>query len=80
MVNVLVVGSGGREHALGWKFSQSKKVDQVFHAPGNGGTENNVAISVDGIDGLAEFASKNDCLTVFGQEIPLSSGIVDHFR
>jgi len=80
LTNVLVVGSGGREHALGWKLSQSKKVDQVFHAPGNGGTENNVAISVDDIDGLAEFASKNDCFTVVGPEIPLAAGIVDYFK
>ncbi|MFB5597966.1 MAG: phosphoribosylamine--glycine ligase [Nitrosopumilaceae archaeon] len=80
MVNILVVGSGGREHALGWKLSQSTKVDKVFTAPGNGGTQNNVPISVDNIDELADFASKNDCLTVVGPEDPLAQGIVDKFN
>ncbi|MBA4435741.1 MAG: phosphoribosylamine--glycine ligase, partial [Nitrosopumilaceae archaeon] len=47
MVNILVVGSGGREHALSWKLSQSNHVETVYTAPGNGGTENNVAIDVD---------------------------------
>ncbi len=80
MVNILVVGSGGREHALGWKLSQSSKVDKVFTAPGNGGTTNNVPISVDKIDELADFASKNDCFTVVGPEAPLAQGIVDKFN
>jgi len=76
----LLVGSGGREHALGWKLSQSREVDKVFHAPGNGGTENNVSISVDDIDGLADFASKNDCFSVVGPEAPLALGVVDRFN
>ena len=76
----MVVGSGGREHALSWKLSQSSKVDKVFTAPGNGGTDNNVAISVDDIDGLADFASKNNCFTVVGPEAPLAQGIVDKFN
>ncbi len=80
MVNVLVVGSGGREHALSWKLSQSSLVDKVFTAPGNGGTENNVPISVDKIDELADFASQNNCFTVVGPEAPLTSGIVDKFN
>ena len=80
MVNVLVVGSGGREHALSWKLSQSSLVDKVFTAPGNGGTENNVPISVDKIDELADFASQNNCFTVVGPEAPLASGIVDKFN
>ncbi len=80
MVNILVIGSGGREHALGWKLSQSSKVDKVFIAPGNGGTVNNVPISVDKIDELADFASKNDCFTVVGPEAPLAQGIVDKFN
>ena len=80
MVNVLVVGSGGREHALSWKLSQSSQVDKVFTAPGNGGTENNVPISVDKIDELADFASQNNCFTVVGPEAPLASGIVDKFQ
>ena len=66
MVNVLVVGSGGREHALYWKLSQSEKVDKVFTAPGNGGTQNNIPISVDNIDELANFANENNCYTVVG--------------
>jgi phosphoribosylamine--glycine ligase len=74
-----VVGSGGREHALGWKLSQSPKVDQVFFAPGNGGTETNIDIHVDNIASLAKFASDEDCLTVVGPEVPLALGIVDEF-
>ena len=80
MVNVLVVGSGGREHAIGWKLSQNDSVDRVFHAPGNGGTVNNIQISVDNLDELAKFASENDCFTVVGPEAPLAMGIVDFFN
>ncbi|MGY5151984.1 MAG: phosphoribosylamine--glycine ligase [Candidatus Nitrosopumilus sp. bin_6a] len=80
MVNVLVIGSGGREHALSWKLSQSSKVDTVFTAPGNGGTQNNVPINVDDLDGLADFAQKNNCFTVVGPEDPLAAGIVDKFN
>ncbi len=79
LVNVLVVGSGGREHALGWKLGQSPQVDEIYFAPGNGGTQNNVDISSDDIEGLAKFAKDNNCLTVVGPEIPLSNGIVDEF-
>ena len=80
MVNVLVIGSGGREHALSWKLSQSSKVETVYTAPGNGGTENNVPIDVNDLDGLAEFAQKNNCFTVVGPEDPLAAGIVDKFN
>ena len=80
LVNVLVIGSGGREHALSWKLSQSSKVDTVFTAPGNGGTKNNVSIDVDDLDGLADFAQKNNCFTVVGPEAPLAAGIVDKFK
>jgi len=80
LVNVLVVGSGGREHALSWKLSQSSHVEKVFTAPGNGGTENNVSIPVDKINELAEFASQNNCFTVVGPEAPLALGIVDKFN
>jgi len=80
LVNVLVIGSGGREHALSWKLSQSSKVDKVFTAPGNGGTKNNVDIEVDDLDGLAKFAKENDCFTVVGPEVPLAKGIVDRFN
>ena len=75
-----MIGSGGREHALSWKLSQSSKVETVFTAPGNGGTENNVPISVDDLDGLADFAQKNNCFTVVGPEDPLAAGIVDKFN
>ena len=80
MVNVLVVGSGGREHALTWKLSNSDKVEQVFTAPGNGGTTNNVSLSVEDIDGLAKFAQEKNCFTVVGPEAPLANGIVDEFQ
>jgi phosphoribosylamine--glycine ligase len=80
LVNILVIGSGGREHALSWKLSQSSKVETVFTAPGNGGTENNVPIDIDDIDGLADFAQKNNCFTVVGPEAPLAEGIVDKFN
>jgi len=79
LTSVLVVGSGGREHALGWKLSQSPKVGKVYYAPGNGGTSNNLSISIEEIDKLAKFASENNCLTVVGPEAPLSMGIVDEF-
>jgi len=75
-----VIGSGGREHALSWKLSQSDKVDKVFTAPGNGGTLNNVDISIDDLDGLAKFAKENKCFTVVGPEVPLAEGIVDKFN
>ncbi len=75
-----MVGSGGREHALGWKLSKSPHVDKVFYAPGNGGTENNVPIQADQIDRLLEFAAQNNCFTVVGPETPLSMGIVDRFK
>ena len=80
LVNILVVGSGGREHALSWKLSQSKKVDTVYTAPGNGGTKNNISIDVTNLDELANFAQKNNCFTVVGPEDPLAAGIVDKFN
>jgi len=80
LVNVLVVGSGGREHAIGWKIGQSNNVHTVFHAPGNGGTLSNIPISVDNLEELATFASENDCFTIVGPEAPLAAGIVDVFN
>lgn len=80
LVNVLVIGSGGREHALSWKLSQSSKVETVYTAPGNGGTKNNVSINVNDLDALADFAQKNNCFTVVGPEDPLAAGIVDKFN
>ena len=79
MVNVLVVGSGGREHALSWKLSQSDLVDDVYVAPGNGGTSQNIPISVDDIDALANFAQEKSCFTIVGPEAPLANGLVDKF-
>ncbi|MDE1862381.1 MAG: phosphoribosylamine--glycine ligase [Thaumarchaeota archaeon] len=80
MINILIVGSGGREHALGWKLSASPGVDSVYFAPGNGGTKNNVDVKADDIEKLAQFAEKNRCLTVVGPETPLAMGIVDAFE
>jgi len=80
LVNVLVVGSGGREHSIGWKLSQSAKVKTVFYAPGNGGTKNNLPILANEFDKLANFASEHECFTVVGPEVPLAGGIVDYFR
>ena len=85
-MKVLVVGGGGREHALSWKISQSPKVSQVFVAPGNGGTElepklTNVSIEADDIDGLARFAlDENINLTIIGPEDPLVNGITNKFK
>ena len=76
----MVIGSGGREHAIGWKLGQNNTIDTIFHAPGNGGTKNNISINTDDLEGLAKFASENSCFTVVGPEAPLSMGIVDMFN
>ena len=73
------MGAGGREHALSWKLSTSEKIDQVYTAPGNGGTSQNIELSVNDIDGLAKFAQEKNCFTVVGPEDPLAAGIVDFF-
>ena len=73
------MGAGGREHALSWKLSTSEKIDQVYAAPGNGGTRQNVELSVTDIEGLAKFAQEKNCFTVVGPEDPLAAGIVDAF-
>ena len=84
-MNILVVGSGGREHALAWKLAQATRVNQVFVAPGNAGTAHepnleNVAIDVMDFEALAHFAKERDIgLTVIGPEAPLVAGIVDYF-
>ena len=79
--NVLIVGSGGREHALMWKIAQSPFVDRLFVAPGNGGTiKNNIRIQVDDLEGLAKFALDHECFTIVGPELPISLGIVDFFQ
>jgi phosphoribosylamine--glycine ligase len=85
-MKVLVVGGGGREHALAWKAAQSAQVEKVFVAPGNAGTATepklaNVAISSDDIPALVDFARDNAIeLTIIGPEAPLVAGIVDAFR
>ncbi|MDG2392385.1 MAG: phosphoribosylamine--glycine ligase [Thalassotalea sp.] len=85
-MKVLVIGSGGREHALAWKAAQSNQVEKVFVAPGNAGTatENkveNVNISVGNIDALIEFSKKENIgLTIVGPEQPLVDGVVDAFQ
>ncbi|HAQ50825.1 MAG TPA: phosphoribosylamine--glycine ligase, partial [Gammaproteobacteria bacterium] len=85
-MKILVIGSGGREHALAWKLSQSSQCEQVYVAPGNPGTANesgilNVPIAVDAIDALIAFASQEQiALTVVGPEVPLVMGIVDAFQ
>jgi phosphoribosylamine--glycine ligase len=83
-MNVLIIGNGGREHALAWKISQSTRVERVFVAPGNAGTAEdaeNVDISPLDFARLIKFARQNDVgLTVVGPELPLTKGIVDAFN
>jgi phosphoribosylamine---glycine ligase len=83
-MKVLVIGAGGREHALAWKISQSHLVDQVYCAPGNGGTVSiaqNIPIKADDLPGLLKFALEERIqLTVVGPEQPLAAGIVDLFH
>lgn len=82
-MKILVIGSGGREHTLVWKISQSPKVSKIFCAPGNAGISHlaqGVDIGEDNIVGLANFAQKMKIdLTIVGPELPLSRGIVDEF-
>ncbi len=83
-MKILVIGSGGREHALAWKISQSPHLEKLFCAPGNPGTMSiaeNVAIDSSDIQGLADFAAREKIgLTVVGPELPLTMGIVDEFE
>lgn len=85
-MNVLVIGSGGREHALAWKAAESDGVETVFVAPGNAGTATeagceNVDIAVDDFPALAEFAAANGVgLTIVGPEVPLVEGVTDYFE
>ena len=82
--NILLIGSGGREHALAWKIARSPKVDQLFIAPGNAGTASvgkNVALKETDFDAIARFVQKNDIsMVVVGPEVPLVEGIVDYFK
>ena len=84
-MRILVIGSGGREHALVWKLKQSPRVSEVFVAPGNGGTARegaiNVAVDAGDLDGLVELARKEKIdLVVPGPELPLTKGITDRMR
>lgn len=85
-MNVLIIGNGGREHALAWKAAQSSQVDTVFVAPGNAGTAldsgiENVAIAINDFAALANFAQTNNVgLTIVGPEAPLVEGVVDYFN
>ncbi|MAJ87700.1 MAG: hypothetical protein CBD08_006505 [Cellvibrionales bacterium TMED148] len=85
-MNVLIIGGGGREHALAWKAAQSLRVDKVFVAPGNAGTSlepnvKNVAIPTNNFSALAKFAIKEEvALTIVGPEQPLVDGLVDFFQ
>ncbi|CFR15443.1 phosphoribosylamine--glycine ligase [Yersinia frederiksenii] len=85
-MNILIIGNGGREHALGWKAAQSPLADKIYVAPGNAGTAleprlENVDIAATDIAGLLAFAQNNDIgLTIVGPEAPLVIGVVDAFR
>ncbi|CFR31679.1 phosphoribosylamine--glycine ligase [Yersinia frederiksenii] len=85
-MNILIIGNGGREHALGWKAAQSPLADKIYVAPGNAGTAleprlENVAIAATDVAGLLAFAQSHDIgLTIVGPEAPLVIGVVDAFR
>jgi phosphoribosylamine---glycine ligase len=83
-MKVLVIGSGGREHALAWKLTQNKEISRVYVAPGNAGTATNpdmLNVPITKIEELVEFAKKEQMhLTIVGPEAPLSQGVVDAFR
>jgi phosphoribosylamine--glycine ligase len=85
-MNVMIIGSGGREHALAWKCARSAQVDEVFVVPGNAGTAQepgvrNVALNAGDFAALTSFARDNQVgLTIIGPEAPLVDGIVDHFQ
>jgi len=84
-MDILIIGSGGREHALAWKAAQSPLADTVFVAPGNAGTAlepglQNIDIGVDDLQGLVQFATEHQIgLTIVGPEAPLVKGVVDAF-
>lgn len=83
-MNILLLGSGGREHALAWKIAQSSKVSKLYIAPGNGGTASvgeNVAIAADDFDAIGKFATEKKVdMIVVGPEDPLVKGIYDYFQ
>ena len=85
-MKILVIGGGGREHALAWKAAQSPLADRVYVAPGNAGTARepgmeNVPVGAGDVDGLLAFARDHDIgLTIVGPEAPLVAGVVDVFQ
>ena len=80
-MKILILGSGGREHALYWKIKQSPKVSKVYSCPGNGGTENNIDGDLKDMDSILKIAQDlNIDLTIVGPEDPLCNGIVDLFE
>lgn len=83
-MKILLLGSGGREHALAWKIAQSPKCSKLYIAPGNAGTNNvgeNVPIDVNDFENLKDFAANNDVnMLVVGPEVPLVGGIADNFK
>ncbi|HJU40031.1 MAG TPA: phosphoribosylamine--glycine ligase, partial [Tahibacter sp.] len=85
-MKILVIGAGGREHALAWKIKQSPRVSEVIVAPGNAGTARehgvrNAHVAMTDIDGLVALAQREDvALTIVGPEAPLVAGVVDRFR
>ncbi|MFQ5904450.1 MAG: phosphoribosylamine--glycine ligase, partial [Candidatus Binatia bacterium] len=83
-MKVLIVGGGGREHALAWKIAQSSRVREVYCAPGNGGTAGvgvNLPLEVTDIQGLRDFVLREGIgLTVVGPELPLTLGLVDELE
>ena len=84
-MNVMIIGNGGREHALAWRLRQSPQAGRIFVAPGNAGTHleagvENVAIDTLDFPALVQFARQNDVgLTIVGPEAPLVAGVVDYF-
>ena len=83
-MKILVIGSGGREHALAWKVAQNKEVSRVYVAPGNAGTATNpdmINVPLTKVEDLVKFAEDEQiALTIVGPEAPLSQGVVDAFR
>ena len=86
-LTILIVGRGGREHAIAWKLAEATQMERVFVAPGNGGTAltggkiANVALQETDVGGLIDFARQNSIdLTIIGPEAPLADGIVDAFQ
>ena len=85
-MKILIIGGGGREHALAWKIARSPRAEKVFVAPGNAGSAReakceNVAIAAEDVDGLLRFAQQNKIdITIVGPEAPLVQGVVDRFR